>query len=187
MKYKGKIFTLMLALIATTGAGSRVFGQNQQTPPEPQPAGRLGDPIRQLNLTPEQLVQIRTIRQQTNVERATINRRVVEANRALEAALDNDTPDEAAVEQRMRELSAAQAEAMRMRISTEVKIRRVLTLEQRVLLRTLRQQAHEMQRDRMEERNERQLQRRQDRVNTLRNQRNGIAPLPPGRDAVPRP
>ena len=186
MKYKGKIFTLMLALIATAGAGSRVLGQNEQTPSETQPAGRMGDPIRQLNLTPDQLVQIRTIRQQTNVERTTINRRVVEANRALEAALDTDTPDEAVVEQRMRELSAAQAEAMRMRISTEVKIRRILTLEQRVLLRSLRQQAHELRRDRLDERTDRH-RRRQERVNTLRNQRNGIAPVSPGRDMLPRP
>lgn len=186
MKYKGKLFTLMLALIATAGAGSRVLGQNQQTPPEHQPAGQLGDPIRQLNLTPDQLVQIRTIRQQTNVERANVNRRVVEANRALEAALDTDTPDESAVEQRVRELSAAQAESMRMRISTEVKIRRVLTLEQRVLLRTLRQQAQELRRDRMDGRNERQ-RRRHERVNTLRNQRNFTSPLAPGRDVLPRP
>lgn len=186
MKYKGKLFTLMLALITTAGAGSRVLGQNQPTPPEPQSGGRLGDPIRQLNLTPDQLVQIRTIRQQTNVERATINRRVVEANRALEAALDTDTPDEAVVEERIRELSEAQAAAMRMRISTEVKIRRVLTLEQRALLRALRQQAQELKRDRMDERFERQ-RRRQERVNTFRNQRNGVAPPAPGRDPLRRP
>jgi Spy/CpxP family protein refolding chaperone len=105
----------------------------------------------------------------------------------LEDALDTDTPDEASVEQRMRELSAAQAEAMRMRVSTEVKIRRVLTLEQRALLRSLRQQAQDLRRERIEARGERQ-RRRQQRVNTLRNQR-GIAPLPPAGNPVrePRP
>ena len=154
--------------------------------PQPQNSGALEDPIRQLSLTPDQREQIRSIRQQTNVERAAINQRLSEANRALEAALDSDNPAEAVVEQRMRDLAAAQAEAMRMRISTEVKIRRVLTVEQRTILRSLRQQAREMRRERLDVRDQRQ-RRRQERRNTLRNQRNGLGPLSPGGDLQRRP
>jgi len=180
------LFTLAIVVLAAIASPSISFGQ-AQTPGsnEPQTDAGGGDPIRQLNLSPEQREQIRSIRQQTNVERAAINQRVGAANRALEAALDSDNPDESAVEQKMKDLASAQADAMRMRISTEVKIRRVLTLEQRAILRTLRQEARDRQRERMEIREERQ-QRRQERPNVLRDQRNGVAPLFPGRDGQRR-
>lgn len=171
---------IFCAAIATCSVG---YSQAQQQPPvshEPQQRAGGGDPIRQLNLSPEQREQIRSIRQQTNVERAAINQRVAEANRALESALDSDNPEEALVEQKMKDLAAAQADAMRMRISTEVKIRRVLTVEQRAILRTLRQEARDVQRERFEMRDQRQ-KRREERPN-LRNQRNGMGPLFPSRD-----
>ncbi len=191
MKHNEKVLTSLGALVFSMAiASSSVsYGQTvQQQPgsPQPQPGGVMEDPIRQLNLTPEQREQIRSIRQQTNVERTAINQRVGEANRALEAALDSDNPDEAVVEQRMRDLATAQAEAMRMRISTEVKIRRVLTVEQRTILRSLRQQAREIRRDRLEIRDQRQ-RRREERRNTLQNQRNGLGPLSPGGDRQRRP
>jgi len=176
---------IFFAAIATCSVG---YSQPQQQPPvshEPQQGGGGGDPIRQLNLSPEQREQIRSIRQQTNVERAAINQRVGEASRALETALDSDNPEEAAVEQKMKDLAAAQADAMRMRISTEVKIRRVLTVEQRAILRTLRQEARDRQHERFEIRDERQ-KRRDERPN-LRNQRNGMGPLFPSRDIQRRP
>lgn len=179
--------TLAIVAVTTLATTSHGYAQAQQPPApnEPQHEARGGDPIRQLNLTPEQREQIRSIRQQTNAERATINQRVGVANRALEAALDSDNPDEAAIEQRMKDLATAQADAMRMRISTEVKIRRVLTVEQRAILRTLRQETRDRQRERLEMRDEKQ-QRRQERPNILRDQRNGAAPLFPGRDGPRR-
>jgi len=191
MKYYRKVFAsiLSVAFFAMAAAFSLTYGQAQQQPApatseQPMGAGG-GDPIRQLNLTPEQREQIRTIRQQTNLDRMNINRRVAEANRALEAALDSDNPDEAAVEQRMKDLAAAQADAMRMRISTEVKIRRVLTVEQRAILRTLRQEARESQRDRQDLRDQRQ--RRRDARPNGGNQRNGVGPFDRNIQRRPRP
>lgn len=188
MKDFRKLFIALAIVILATIASPVCFGQAPQPPVsnEPQNDAGGGDPIRQLNLTPEQRQQIRSIRQETNAERAAINQRVGTANRALETALDSDNPDEAVVEQRMKDLAAAQAAAMRMRISTEVKIRRVLTVEQRAILRTLREQARDRQRERFERRDERQ-QRREDRPNVLRDQRNGVAPLLPGRGGQRRP
>ena len=186
MKHYRTSFMSVVAIVffAAISTCSVAYSQAQQPPAQESPRGAGGgDPIRQLNLSPEQREQIRSIRQQTNVERAAINQRVAEANRALEAALDSDNPDEGAVEQKMKDLAAAQADAMRMRISTEVKIRRVLTVDQRAILRTLRQEARDRQRERFENRSER-LRRRDERPN-IRNQRNGLGPLFPGRD-VPR-
>jgi Spy/CpxP family protein refolding chaperone len=189
MKQDRNILASLAAIVVFAGAFS-VSGQvpQQQGPP---PMGQQGvfvdDPVRQLNLTAEQREQIRSIREQSKSERAAINQRVAEANRALETALDGENPDEALVEQRVRDVAAAQAAAMRMRILTEVRIRRVLTPEQRVLLRSLQRQAKEMRRDRLQnEPNERQI-RRQERNQGLQNQRNGIAPLFQRRGVQRRP
>jgi Spy/CpxP family protein refolding chaperone len=137
------------------------------------------DPILQLNLSAEQRQKIRTIREQTKAERAANNERLRETNQALETALDADNPDEAVLEQRVREAAAAQSAAMRMRILTEVRIRRVLTLEQLGILRTLRQQARDSRRNGMLD--NANGQRQQGNRQRIQNQRNGIAPLFPRR------
>ncbi|HYJ86584.1 MAG TPA: periplasmic heavy metal sensor [Pyrinomonadaceae bacterium] len=175
MKHTLQILTLMatLLLVGVVSAAGQAM-QPQGAPPMP-PQGRFGaDPIRQLNLTPEQREQIRLLREANREERATINQRVRETNRALEEVLDTDSPDESVVEQRVREAAAAQAAAMRMRIVSEVKIRRVLTAEQRVLLKSLRKQAHEA---RGGERLEERQKRREDRSLRLREQRKLTGPL----------
>jgi Spy/CpxP family protein refolding chaperone len=184
MKHNRHILTWLAALvffIAVPAIGQTVQPQEtgspglQQRPPA-------GDPIQQLNLTPEQREQIRTIRQQNQKERAAINERVRETSRALEVVLDSDSPEEAVVEQRMRDAAAAQAAAMRMRILTEVRIRQVLTAEQRTLLRALRQQANQMRRERPLDGPDERVRRRQEQRG-LKNERNGLAPLFPRRDA----
>jgi Spy/CpxP family protein refolding chaperone len=184
MNHKGKLLILIAMLGCLSGAqvvSAQSEPQQQQTTPPPMQQ-QDGDPIRQLNLTPEQREQIRAIREDKKKERAEIALRVREANRALEEALDSDTPDEAVVEQRMRDLGAAQAAAMRMRILTEVRIRKVLTREQLVILRGLRLQARRTDRQRM--RDERQQQRRQilNGAPALQNQRNNVGPLIRPRD-----
>ncbi|HKO41923.1 MAG TPA: Spy/CpxP family protein refolding chaperone [Pyrinomonadaceae bacterium] len=149
-----------------------------QTPP-PEPPGPMqgrnggGDPIRELNLTPEQREQIRMIREQNRAERATINQRVRETNRALEEALDSDNPDQSVLEQRIQEVSTAQAEAMRMRIKTEVKIRNVLTSEQRTMLKEMRRNVHQLRERRREDGvldRQRRLEQRTRRLERRRNQ-----------------
>ena len=184
MNHKGKLLILIAMLGCLSGAqvvSAQSEPQQQQTTPPPMQQ-QDGDPIRQLNLTPEQREQIRAIREDKKKERAEVAMRVREANRALEEALDSDTPDEAVVEQRMRDLGAAQAAAMRMRILTEVRIRKVLTREQLVILRGLRLQARQTDRQRM--RDERQQQRRQilNGAPALQNRRNDVGPLIRPRD-----
>jgi len=130
------------------------------------------DPISQLNLTPEQRQKIRAISEDNREERMRINRHLREAQAALEQTLDADSPSEAAVDERIRDVANAQAAQIRMRALTELRIRSVLTPEQ---LKTWR-----------EIRIRRQARRRQlnnpdggRRGRNLPNQRNGIAPLFP--------
>ena len=161
------IVTMFLITVSTVA-------QQPEQQPETQRAP-FDDPIRELNLTPEQRAQIRGIRQQNQDERATINRRLREANQALEQALDEETPDESLVEQRVRDVAMLQAAQMRLRVLSEVRIRRVLTPEQRALLRRFRL----ARRPRREPNDPNQ---RRDGFKNLRrfpNQRNGLNPTTP--------
>ena len=180
-KHNGRILTLLalLAVIGLPGAVVPVSGQNVQQPsaaPEPQQGGDL---IRQLNLTPEQREQIRSIRVNNSGERAAIKSHLDEANRALEEALNSETPDEAVVEQRLREVASAQAAATRMRVLTEMRIRRVLTQEQRKILKSLQLEAQQYRRER---RLDNALQRQERRDARGVNQRNGLGPVLPRRE-----
>lgn len=176
MKYDAQILVLVTALSLLLGAPAIRAQQPQTQMPEAQQQAPV-DPILQLDLSPEQRQKIRTIREQTRTERAAINERVREANQALETVLDTDIPDEALVEQRMKEVGVAQAAAMRMRILTEVRIRRVLTLEQLGILRTLRQQARDARRNRQLDNSGRQRRQGVEGSPAIQNQRNGVAPL----------
>jgi Spy/CpxP family protein refolding chaperone len=102
------------------------------------------DPIEQLRLTPDQRQAIRRIVAENRDERQAANQRVREANIALDQALDTDPPDENLIEQRINDLAAAQAVQLRLRIHTEVKIRRVLHPDQIATLRRLRLQVRDV-------------------------------------------
>src|SRR5215213_4135748 len=102
------------------------------------------DPIEQLRLTPEQRQRIRLIFEENKDERQSINRRVREANVALDQSLDAEPTNENVIDQRLNELATAQAAQMRMRIQTELKIRRELRPEQLATLRRLRLQVRDV-------------------------------------------
>jgi Spy/CpxP family protein refolding chaperone len=170
------ILKLMMAMLLAFGATSAVAQE-----PQPQPPGSAAiNAIEQLHLMPEQRQRIRAIREETKQERALINQRLREANIALEQALDADNPNDALIEQRLRDVAAAQTESMRMRIQTEVKIRRILTQEQLATLRLLRLQARGLMRDQIQD------ARPTRDANSLRpNRRDGGAPLFPRRNLPP--
>jgi len=132
-----KMKTLMLlfaTVLLLTGTGP-TYAQ------EPPPPGV--DQIEQLNLTPEQRQKIRMMFEETKTQRQMTNRRVREANIALDQALDAQPVDEALVDQRINDLATAQAAQLRMRIQTEMRIRRELRPEQLATLRQLRLQVRD--------------------------------------------
>ncbi len=188
-KPNGRILTLLalLAVIGFPAAMGSISAQTSQQGAAAPESQQPGDLIRQLNLTPEQREQIRSIREDKQAERSAINQKLRESNRALQEALDTDNPDEAVIEQRLRDVAAAQASAMRLRILTELRIRRVLTADQRSILKSLQQQARELQRERLLANPEERQQRRTERLRGLQNQRNGLGPNLPRRENQRRP
>ena len=111
----------------------------------PEGGGRGGSLMRHLNLTPEQRRRLREIRSQGEPEARGLARRVRLARRALDEAIYADASDEALVEQRVRELSDAQAALLRLRALTELKVGRILTPEQLQAFRELRRRAQHRQ------------------------------------------
>lgn len=127
---------ILLSLIIVLAAFGLVMAQQEP--------GLNTDPIEQLRLTPDQRQAIRRIVADTRIERQTTNRRLREANVALEQALDSEPTDENLIEQRINEVAAAQAAQLRMRIHTEMKIRRILRPDQIATLRHLRLQMRDV-------------------------------------------
>ena len=102
--------------------------------------------MRRLNLTAEQRERLREIREQSEAEARDLTRRVRLARRALDEAIYADSSDESKIEHHARLLLDAQAELLRLRVATELKVRRVLTPEQLRAFRELRRQAQRRQR-----------------------------------------
>jgi Spy/CpxP family protein refolding chaperone len=169
------LFAVALILsVSPASLGRYILRQDPQTDPAPAPKAQ--DPITLLNLTPEQRQKIRIIREQTKNERAAINQQLRQSNLALQQALDADNPDEAVVELRLRDAAAAQAAASRMKVLTELRIRRVLTPEQVNTWRLLLQQAAQARREQRLE-NQRSNRPETNNAGPLPSQQNGLAPL----------
>ncbi len=118
--------------------------ENVQTPANVRPNQQIRI-MRELNLTQEQVQQIRRI----NVERKPLMQqaqmKLRQANRALDAAIYADDANEDIIRERMKEAAAAQADLMRVKTLTEVMIRKVLTPEQLGKFRELRERLMQRQ------------------------------------------
>jgi Spy/CpxP family protein refolding chaperone len=155
------IARVALALLSIVFTCAPAWAQNEDaaTPPVRDDNGqsanasntRRRDPLRALNLTPDQIQQIRAIRQESKEEWRAARQRLALAHRALDEAIYSDHVNEALVEERAREVGEAQATVIRLRSLTELKIRRVLTSEQLNTLRVMRQQARADRGDRAAE------------------------------------
>lgn len=141
-------FLLLLLLLCFNAApavaqdnGAAASGETEQS------AGNEGRRLLQsLALSPDQLLKIRMIREQNKEERRLAAERLRSAQRALDEAIYSNDASESVIEERARELAAAQAATVRLRAMTELSIRRILTPEQLNTLRGLRQRQAEQRR-----------------------------------------
>jgi Spy/CpxP family protein refolding chaperone len=97
------------------------------------------DVFGQLNLTPEQVQKIRAINAELKDQRQAANQRLRLAQRALAEAVESPTPNEALIDQRSRDVADAQSSVIRLRSLTEARVLQVMTPEQRIRLREIRQ------------------------------------------------
>lgn len=154
------------ALPFSTAPGARAQNNAVQAPPQTQEGAAAqvnpNDPVSllgQLNLSPEQVAQMRAIQSEQVPQAKALNQRLNQARRALDEAIYSDAVDETLIEQRARDVAEAQAALVRLRAQTELRVRRVLTPEQLQTFRRLRFEALREQRQlRREQRIERQLE-----------------------------
>lgn len=159
---------LSLVLIIFSGASALAQGGEAPQPNEDERRANVRkrgrrDPLRALNLTVDQLQQIRAIREESKDEWRAIREKLSQAYSALDDAIYSDNVNEALIAERAREVGVAQAAVARMRSLTELKIRRVLTPEQLNTLRNMRQEARAADRNGERENRLGQRPRRRDR------------------------
>ncbi len=111
--------------------------QVNQTPNQaPNPAPDLA----QLNLTPEQIQKWRAINVELKDQQQAANVRLRQARRALAEAIEAPTSNEELIKQRAKEVSEAQAATTQLQALRQARILQMLTPEQRIKLREIRQQ-----------------------------------------------
>jgi periplasmic protein CpxP/Spy len=90
--------------------------------------------FRELNLSPEQRQSIQQIRQTDGAQVRRLRQDVRASRRQLRILVNNDAPD-TQIQRELDRLLQLQSQLTRLRISNLVKIRRVLTPEQKVQVR----------------------------------------------------
>jgi len=146
---KFNLFSFLLVCLLSLSSFSAVNAQEEMPPADaPQKEFNRAAPrpnlLRELGLTREQIQQIRRI----NFNRKSImmdaQRRVREATRNLDRAIYADALNENEITARLKDLQNAQAEIARLRSSNELEVRKILTPEQLVKFRELRQRFAEV-------------------------------------------
>lgn len=170
------VLLLLAGAFVQANAQTTAPGQSQTDPAQVRAnqANQAPD-LAQLNLTAEQIQKIRGINAELKDQRQAANQRLRLAQRGLAEAIESPTPDEKLIEQRSHEVADAQAATIRLRSLTEARVLQVLTPEQRVRLREMRQRNLALRREGNQQLPRNGLGRRRDGL-----QRNPNAPLPLG-------
>lgn len=136
---------LSLLLILACAAG--VIAQEAQKPlRDSQDVPERPNLLRELQLSADQMDQIKRINAERKPQMEQALRRMREANRNLDMAIYSDSPDEADVRAKIDAFERAQAEVVRLRFASEFAVRNVLTPDQLFKFRELRRKFAEVRR-----------------------------------------
>jgi Spy/CpxP family protein refolding chaperone len=138
-------FLVMMTAFATTAFAQDAKPAEPQETPQPgvnQQDGRAAF-LRQLGLSQDQIRQIRRLNMERKPLMEAAQRNLREANRKLDEAIYADQVNENDVQTLLKEAQLAQAEVFKIRSMNEFAIRRILTAEQLVRFRDLRQRFEE--------------------------------------------
>ena len=132
----------VLAILLTAFAFSTVRAQDEtptDTPPQNFNQQRRPNLLAELDLTKNQIQEIRRINQDSKSKRQEAHQRVIEAQKALDRAIYADSADEAEIQTLLKNFQTAQAEVFKIKAMTEFAVRNILTPEQLVKFREIRQ------------------------------------------------
>lgn len=135
------IFTILLLVVSF----SAVKAQDEMPPDDAAPPqnfnqARRPNLLAELDLSPNQIQQIRRINADKRPLVREAQQRWREANRRLDQAIYADDVNETEIQGRLKEAQLAQAELIKTRSATEFAVRQILTAEQLVKFREIRRQ-----------------------------------------------
>lgn len=139
-----KIFLILVFLFLFAGFSA---AQEEDASPEQNKQARRPNLLRELGLTQEQVQQIRQLNSENREKLREAQIRVREAARNLDQAVYADVLDEELLKTRLRNLQEAQAELTKLRSAAELAVRKVLTAEQLIRFRELREKFMQMRRN----------------------------------------
>jgi Spy/CpxP family protein refolding chaperone len=179
---------LFAAILLVSVAGLQVRAQSP-TPQNPNPVQnqtQTNQPpdFAQLELSPDQIQKIRAINAELKDQRQAAGMKLRQAQRALAEAVESPTPNETLIDQRSHELADAQAATIRLRSLAESRILQVMTPEQRIRLREMRQQNQALRRQANQQQLPGRALRQQRRQGIQRN--SNVAPVQPGQRKLQR-
>jgi len=171
------VLLLLAGAFAQANAQTTLPQENQADPAQMRanqinPAPELA----QLNLTPEQIQKWRAINAELKDQHQAASLRLRQARQALAEAIESPSSNEELIKQRAKEASEAQAALTQLQALRQARILQMLTPEQRVKLREIRQQNMATKRPNNQQLPRNGLGRRPD---GLPRNANGAAPLGP--------
>lgn len=134
------IFTFILTAAAFSSASAQETTPTDDLKPNQVRPFRL---IQELGLTPDQIQQIRRINQSRRPIVQAAQMRWREANETLDAAIYSESATEEQIKELTKAAQIAQGELLKERTTTEYLIRKVLTPEQLVKFRELRERVRD--------------------------------------------
>lgn len=129
------IFIALVFCLPLTAAAQRVLPQDAQAVEPATPRPNL---LRELGLSFEQIQSVRKLNADRKPVEMQARRRFQAASRELNKAIYADTAGDEVFEARLKEFQSAQAEIARIKFTSELAVRRLLTPEQLERFRGLR-------------------------------------------------
>jgi len=166
MKNAKLLKILFLSILLTVSFSSVKAQENtpSDTPNQGQQIKARPNLLRELGLTPDQMKAIRRLNAEKKADVQEAQRKAAEARRNLDIAIYSDNADDTEVKTRLEEFQNAQMEVIKIRATVEYEIRKILTPEQVVRFRQLRQRFAQV-RENIQERRQNQQTIPQNRFN----------------------
>jgi Spy/CpxP family protein refolding chaperone len=131
---------ILLVLICAFSVRAQNEQMNETPPNEIQrPVDKRPNLLRELGLSREQLQSIRRLNAERKFQKQEAQRNLAEARQNLDAAIYADNVSDSEIQARLKDFQTAQAEAANIRVTTELEIRKLLTPEQVIKFRQLRE------------------------------------------------
>ncbi len=171
---KLNLLTLIFVGLLLTVSLRAVKAQDETAPPDA-PNQNFNKKLRpnllaELELSQEQIRQIRRLNREKQPLLSDAQQRFSEAKRNLDQAIYADTVDESDVQAKLKEVQIAQAEVFRIRSTTEFAVRKILTPEQLVKFREVRQRFMQAVENRQNQPRNRRLNNQNQRFNNRQRQ-----------------